>query len=360
MSEKKCPQCGAFVKFEPGTAQLKCPYCASEFAIEQKAAPIEEWDYEKFLSRMEEDSETEEAAVIKCSGCGSEITLGEHVTADTCPYCASSLIVDKKVVKKAIKPRYLLPFAATAKETRDLFQQWIGSLWFAPGSLKKLARADSGITGIYAPYWTYDSDTRSAYTGQRGDYYFEPVTVTVMRDGKEVAETQMVQKIRWTPASGEVRLRFDDVLVVGSRSLPFEYAQALEPWDLGNLVPHDERYLYGFMSESYQIGPREGFDGAKQIMDGEIAKAIMTDIGGDVQQIDSVNSRYNRVKFKHILLPIWMNSYRYSGQLYRFMVNARTGEIQGERPWSWIKIGLAVAAAALIAYLYVLVSSGRF
>ncbi len=52
--------------------------------------------------------------------------------------------------------------------------------------------------------------------------------------------------------------------------------------------------------------------------------------------------------FKHILLPIWLSAYKYKEKVYRFMINARTGEVQGERPWSWIKITLAVLAAAAI------------
>ena len=43
-----------------------------------------------------------------------------------------------------------------------------------------------------------------------------------------------------------------------------------------------------------------------------------------------------------MLLPVWISSYRFSNTVYRFLVNARTGEVQGERPWSWVKILLAV------------------
>ena len=35
------------------------------------------------------------------------------------------------------------------------------------------------------------------------------------------------------------------------------------------------------------------------------------------------------------------------------MINARTGEVQGERPWSWIKITLAILLViGVIAGLY--------
>jgi len=358
MNDLKCPGCGSVLRYEPGTAQLRCPYCATDVPIGQEKVRAEEKDYLAYLSRAEDESITEETTRIKCGECGAEIVVPEEVVADTCPYCANSLIVDKKVVKRSIKPAYLLPFGASARETNELFRKWLNSLWFAPGSLKKLARADKGVIGIYAPYWTFDSATSSDYTGARGDYYFEPETVIVVRDGREARETRMVQKIRLTSVSGHVDLAFDDVLVVGSTSLPSAYAQSLEPWDLGNLTAYDDRYLSGFLSESYRIGPRDAFELAKDRMAEEIQGAIMQDIGGDVQQIGSVDTAHRNIMFKHILLPIWTNCYRYHNKVYRFLVNARTGEVQGERPWSWIKIALAFAAGAFVAYVFLAATSG--
>ncbi len=53
--------------------------------------------------------------------------------------------------------------------------------------------------------------------------------------------------------------------------------------------------------------------------------------------------------FKHILLPIWMAAYKYGGKSYRFVVNAQTGKVQGERPWSAWKITGAVIAGLIVA-----------
>jgi len=77
-------------------------------------------------------------------------------------------------------------------------------------------------------------------------------------------------------------------------------------------------------------------------MDGEIRSTVRRDIGGDHQRVHSVRTQYSNVTFKHILLPIWLSAYRYRDKAYRFLINARTGEVQGERPWSWVKITAAV------------------
>ena len=53
--------------------------------------------------------------------------------------------------------------------------------------------------------------------------------------------------------------------------------------------------------------------------------------------------------YKHLLLPLWLLAYRYSETTYQVMVNAQTGEVQGERPWSWIKITLTTVAGLVVA-----------
>jgi len=52
------------------------------------------------------------------------------------------------------------------------------------------------------------------------------------------------------------------------------------------------------------------------------------------------------------LLPIWMAAYQFQGKTYRFVVNGQTGKVQGERPWSWIKIAGAVLVVLILAGVY--------
>lgn len=71
------------------------------------------------------------------------------------------------------------------------------------------------------------------------------------------------------------------------------------------------------------------------------------DIGGDEQRIESIHREYAAVTFLHLLLPVWMGAYRFQAKVYRVRVNARTGEVQGERPYSSVKIALLSAAILL-------------
>jgi hypothetical protein len=79
-----------------------------------------------------------------------------------------------------------------------------------------------------------------------------------------------------------------------------------------------------------------------------INNTIRQDIGGDAQRINFVNTTYDNPTFKHVLLPVWISAFRYKDKVYQFLVNARTGEVIGARPYSTVKIALAVIAAVIV------------
>jgi len=344
----KCQQCGAKMEFVPGSATQKCPYCDHVNLIPQSEEDVEELDFHAYLNKAAGAEEMQERLTVKCQQCGAESSFEENITSKACPFCGTDIVATAKS-SKGIKPKSLLPFHINRKRAHTLFKEWIGNLWFAPSALKKMALQDKGLNGMYVPYWTYDSYTTTFYRGMRGDYYYE---TQHYRDSEGNMKTRRVRKIRWTRVSGTVWRNFDDVLIIASRSLPTKYAEKLEPWDLQNLTPYQDEFLSGFRAESYQIDLGGGFERAKGKMEQVIKKDIRRDIGGDEQRITSKRTRYDNITFKHILLPIWISAYNFKDKIFRFLVNGRTGEVQGERPWDWLKIALTGAGVtALIALI---------
>ncbi len=342
-----CNDCGAILSYKPGTKHLKCEYCGAENEIEASKKIIEEIDYEKFISNQLENEEKIEVVSVKCKTCGAHVSFPPNITSDECPYCASNIIVKDGSSSLLLKPKSLIPFVIDKKKADILFKTWIGKLWFAPSKLKERT-AKGKINGIYIPYWTYDSSTFTNYTGQRGTYYYITETYTATENGQSVTKTRQVRRTRWTNISGNVSHFFDDVLVIASTSLPKKITNKLDPWNLSSLTPFNEKYLGGFKSESYQVELKDGFVTAKTIMDKKINNLIRSQIGGDEQMINSSNTSHSNIKFKHILLPIWISSYKYSEKIYRFLINGQTGEVQGERPYSYMKIALLVISILAI------------
>jgi len=227
-------------------------------------------------------------------------------------------------------------------------REWIATRWFAPNALKKMAEQE-GIAGVYLPFWTYAADTASRYSGARGVHYFETEYFTTTdSNGNQVQQSRQVMRTAWSPAGGEVARRFDDVLVPATKSVNEARLNALEPWDLPALCAYDPEYLAGFKAQRYQIELPAGFEKAKQVMEGLITQDVRRDIGGDEQRIDHVDTATSNETFKHLLLPVWIGAYRFQGKVFQVVVNARTGEVQGERPYSAIKIAMLVIGILIL------------
>lgn len=354
-TSRPCTKCGALLKFTPGTHQLTCEYCGQSNQIQTRNDVIVEYDFHEALQALSQAQPNTEIAQIHCDACGAEFKFEQSVHAGECPFCGTAIIANTATARP-ITPKSLLPFKINEAEAKLQFKRWLKGLWFAPSKVKKYTDDDAKLLGVYIPYWTFDSTTETAYLGARGDAYYVEQQVQYEENGRIVSGVKQVPQIRWTPVRGRVTRFFDDVLIGASKSLPRQILDHLEPWDLENLVPYNENYLKGFSSEYYQVALDQGFDEAKRKMDNVIYQDIAFDIGGDQQRIDQCNTKHNHPTYKHCLLPVWSAAFRYRQNSYRFVINGRTGQVQGERPYSYWKIafavivGLIVGAALLVMF----------
>jgi hypothetical protein len=276
------------------------------------------------------------------------------VVTQQCPFCLGHLS-DPQAAEAGIPPESLLPFAVDRRAAVAAFTQWLHSLWFAPSALKSTALLGR-LTGIYIPYWTYDSHTETRYTGQRGDYYWvTEYSTTTDAQGNQRREPRQVRHTAWSYASGVVNHWFDDLLVCGSQSIPGDLVEDLQPWNLKELEPYHESYLPGFTAQRAAVPLQQGFERAKSLMAPTIDSLIRRDIGGDEQRIASRQTRYWGITFKPLLLPVWVAAYRFRDTTFQILINARSGKVSGKRPYSWAKIAAAVlltlAAVGLVLFV---------
>ncbi|WP_044008343.1 TFIIB-type zinc finger domain-containing protein [Leisingera methylohalidivorans] len=341
-----CPNCGADYRFDPDAGALICDHCGQREDVRGgpwAGSALQEQDFRAALAEQLPDAEMEVTRVSACPNCAAQVEFDPDTHARECPFCATPVVTGTGS-NRHIKPKGVLPFAMTERAAHKAMTDWLGGLWFAPGGLREYARKGRRMQGIYVPYWTYDAQTRSRYSGQRGTVYY--VTETYRQDGK--TRTRQVPKVRWTAVSGRVQRFFDDVLVLASKGLPKRYTEALEPWDLSQLEPYQPQYLAGFRAEAYTVDLETGFAEAGQRMDRAIERDVRFDIGGDRQRIGGIDTQVSDVTFKHILLPVWLAAYKYRGKTYRFVINGQSGRVQGERPYSAVKIAAAALAAAIV------------
>lgn len=348
-----CERCGAILGYAPGTDRLVCDYCGHENRIVERPVEVVEQALAPVLAGPAAAAPEPVTIATKCMSCGADFSFPPDFHAGPCPFCGTAAVIDPAPYRP-LAPDSVLPFLVGEQEARRLVGAWLKGLWFAPSGLVEKTRGPGSLEGVYLPYWTFDSRTRTRYTGQRGDVYYVTEYVTEIVDGRTQRRAVQVPKIHWTPVAGEVARDFDDVLVLAGHNLPAALVERLEPWDLDGLKPYSADYLSGFRSELYQVPVTQGFETGKALMREVIASDVRHHIGGDQQLIGAMDVTFQAPTFKHALLPVWQAGFRFVNREYRFVVNGRTGEVHGQRPWSWWKIGGAALLGAVLLLLLAL------
>ena len=353
-----CDSCGADLVFHIGQQKLSCEYCghvkeiviAADATLEEQdfhamLERVTEWRQEEAAERPEGDDDSPAVSAgqreLRCDSCGGNVEFVGTITSTHCPYCASPMQLETahKSEERRIPVDGILPFQVEHEHARENLQQWVDSRWFAPNDFRKRG-ADGKFNGIYLSYFTFDAMTFTAYRGRRGDYYY--VTVGSGKNRRRQRRT------RWSPAHGRFQRFFDDVLVLANTGLRRDFMQSLEPWPLLKVVPFNQQMMAGYLARTYDVELDVCFGEAKQRIDHALNNEVRLRIGGDTQQINSINTQYDAITFKHLLLPTWLLAYPYRGRTYQVFINAATGEVQGERPWSVWKILFAVMAALAV------------
>ncbi len=350
--------------FDPDLGQLHCPYCGRaeampEVTATKLSATLQEHDLVEFVATNRTAQLATTAQAVNCPGCHATITFEPPDVAGKCPFCATSIVTQEShPADPTLAPSSLVPFTVGRKVALTNLREWLAFRWdwkdlkaiFLPGKLKQLAQ-DQTLTGVYLPFWTYDAQTQSHYQGERGTHYY---VTKQTKDGDK-----RVRKTRWRNVSGHVSRFFDDVLVPATRAVDTEKLLQLWPTlPVSQLKPYSAEYLAGFQAQRYEIMVKEGHAKAKDMMSDIIHSDVRSDIGGDEQRIHSVSTNYSKETFKHILLPVWMATYRYGGKPYQVMINAQTGTVMGERPVAAWKVALAIAIATVIFMIIILIANG--
>jgi predicted RNA-binding Zn-ribbon protein involved in translation (DUF1610 family) len=355
-----CPQCGAEMGWDAGQKQLTCDYCGHQQKPEQ-AGEIVEYDLEAFL-RSGTGKATgygTETKTIECQQCGASTTVEPSVTSTECPFCGSNVVLEQETAADIIQPESLLPFQIGQDVALRKYREWLGKGIFRPGDLAR--RAGRGqLYGVYLPFWTFDAEAFSRWRAEAGYHYYETETYTTTEGGERVTKTRRVQKTRWEPAWGQHSGDYDDVLVYATGSVDQKILEKIYPFDTKKLVLYSPQYLSGWRAEQYQIGLREGWEIGRNKVEGYEHDACANQVPGDTYRNLHVNTTISDVTFKHTLLPVWIASYPYKGKVYRYMVNGQTGEVQGQKPVSWIRVAIAVIIVlAVIAAIVYLASQGE-
>ncbi len=351
-----CTNCGGQLVFDPATQKLKCPNCGNiQDIIEDAGRVTAEQDFQAAVAKLHAQAATDGPQLVGekevvCQNCGGHTTFTGTLTSTRCPYCATPIQRDDVHDAPARLPvDGVLPFSVDERKARESLEAWINNRWFAPSEFKKYKQTGA-FTSVYASYFTYDAETDTWYDGRRGEEY----TVTVGSGDKEHTET----RVNWYDVSGQVHNSFDDIAVLANDGFDRNKVTALEPWPTQQARPFSAEYVAGHLSRTYDRDVEACLGEARGRMDAEIESTIRQDIGGDRQDINRKDTNFQSLTFKHLLLPIWLLTVVYAGRPFQVFINGITGEVQGQRPWSKVKLAVAITIAVIVIVIVAILWRG--
>lgn len=345
IAEYKCPACTGPLHFVGESGKLECDYCGSTYDVaeiealyagqeagakaafqeaeakEKNGEPGEEpaWDTSALQGDWGADGEGMKA--YNCPSCGAELICDATTAATSCPYCGNNTIVPGQF-GGTMKPDYVIPFKLDKKAAVAALKKHYSKKFFLSRAFSSGNHLEE-VQGIYVPFWLFDAGAEAdcrfhatrSHTHTDGDYR---VTVTEHFDVRR---------------SGT--MEFERIPVDGSKKMPDDYMDSIEPFDYAGLKSFSTAYLPGYLADKYDVTAQESMERADRRCHNSAFDQMRRDISGYevVNQVGG-NVRLHRGKVHYVLMPVWTLRTRWKNQDYLFMMNGQTGKMVGDLPVS--------------------------
>jgi len=335
VKEYKCLNCKAGLEFSPALQKWKCKYCFSEFTKEE---------LDKVYKEDLSDKDQPDMESYYCTSCGAELITDSNVAATVCIYCKNPTII-KSRFSGSFKPKSVIPFKLTKDDAKKLYAKWIKKRIFAPKEFKEKENIDK-ITGLYAPYWLFDTTALGRLEG-------DATTVkTWTRDGIKFIQTNYYYVVR------EAKANYKRVPVDGSKKLTDSLMNKIEPYDYKDLTDFSMHYMAGFLAEKYDVDAEEAGKTARKRIEDFMASRLNTTVKGYKSFVPhSTSIKFENLTPNYAMLPIYLLINKYKGKNHEFIVNGQTGKIAGNTPINHLK-QLAFAVSVFGAVWFLLVFGG--
>ena len=128
--------------------------------------------------------------------------------------------------------------------------------------------------------------------------------------------------------------------------------------DTNNSSSFNENFMLGFSAYHYDIDVKDCWDDAKDAIDDQIKKRILSKYSYDVLGSFETSTKHMDVTYKYVMIPVYIGNFSHGKKLYNFYVNGTNGRVSGKSPVSFVKVLLTVLlSVAVIGLIGLLIYS---
>ena len=294
---------------KPAGAQAGAPNSQQQGNMDWNVEPGSEWNA----------GEQDRMYVLSCQSCGGEIVCEETTAAASCPYCGNPVVLKGKV-SGMLKPDYVIPFKLNKQQAKEALTQHVRSKKMVPKLFKDENHIEE-IKGVYIPFWLFDAEVEANFS-------FKGERTRSWSDSRYHYTEHNYYRIQ---RAGHVT--FDHVPVDGSKKMPDDLMESIEPFDFKEAVPFDSAYLAGFLADKYDVDAQASMKAANA----RIRKSTEDMFEATVEGFTGVTKEHAGVQLqngvaKYALYPVWLLNTKWKDQMYTFAMNGQTGKFVGDLP----------------------------
>jgi len=277
-----------------------------------------------------EQSHLTNAKVHSCETCGGEVIFVGPVLSERCAYCDGTVVL--KSQEASYETLGMIPFQIEDQDAQNKAIAWTGRRLAAPSDLANVV-AKGRVAGLYAPFWTFDSHEAVEYM----------VRYRVKSGDNWVTRTM----------KGAMKTGFDDLLMPASPHVtPLIRDGILHDFRPERLRPYTPAYMSGFAAERHHQSVKEGLAANAPDKDLLLRNRIKAHSGKKRISSITYKTATTGIRYRRILLPVWILHYSYGGKPMKVVVCGMRGRTFGERPFSQAKLFGYSAAISLGAVAF--------
>ena len=323
----KCPHCGGHLNFDPDTQKSKCEFCLSTFSEKELEQLSQKENTTNNDTEILEDasdfvdssSDHAKSLLYNCPSCGAEIITDENTSATLCCYCHNPVVFSKQL-EGEFKPSKVIPFKLSRDRAEEAMRNWCQKKKFVPKDFSSPSQLEK-MAGLYIPYWLVDCEisgslnarTSKISTWVAGDYrYTKTDEFAVYR---------------------EADMNFNHIAHDASSKADDQVMNSIGPFNMQELEDYSHSYLSGFLAEKYDVNKEDVYPAIKNRVEQAVNVTLRESVRGyDTVRVNGTHVRVHKTRFHYTLMPVWMLTYIYQGEIYLFAMNGQTGKLFGRLP----------------------------